>query len=73
VTDNAREVIAKVAEQGGAGLAASSGVVAWVSSNYYFLAGVGVIAGIVIGLAGLAVNTYFQWKRDQREAARLGP
>jgi dihydrodipicolinate synthase/N-acetylneuraminate lyase len=70
MTDQAREIVAKVAEQGGAGLAVGSGFVAWVSANYYFIAGIGVIAGIVIGLAGLAVNTYYQWKRDQREAAR---
>jgi hypothetical protein len=54
-------VIASAASKamyGGAGGA----VVAWFASSE-----AAVILGLVIGAAGLAVNTYFQWKRDARE------
>ena len=27
------------------------------------------IGGLFVGLAGLAINLYFNWKRDQREQA----
>lgn len=29
----------------------------------------GVVAGVVLGVAGFAVQTYFSWRRDRRESA----
>lgn len=49
---------ASKAMYGGAGGA----VLAWFASSE-----AAVIVGIAIGLIGLIVNTYFQWKRDLRE------
>ena len=54
-------VIASAASKamyGGAGGA----VLAWFVSSE-----AAVILGLAIGLAGLVVNTFFQWRRDARE------
>lgn len=33
------------------------------------IAALGAILGVIFGALGLAVQTYFSWRRDQREAA----
>lgn len=63
MSDHAREVIAKVAEQGGAAVAVGSGLMRWLADNQSAIASIGVLAGIAIGLAGLLVNWYYQRKR----------
>lgn len=40
---------------------AGTSVTGWALSSE-----VGVLAGIIIGVVGLAVNTYFRWKEDRR-------
>lgn len=43
---------------------ASTSIVAWFLSSEF-----GMLAGLCIALGGLAVNIYFQHKRDKREQA----
>jgi uncharacterized membrane protein YuzA (DUF378 family) len=43
---------------------ATTSVVSWLLSSEF-----GMIAGLVIGLAGLSTNLYFAKKRDRREQA----
>ncbi len=58
--------ISSTTAKGGALTAASSGgigLTGWLAENYDWLAGLGVCVGIFVGLAGLAVNIYYQHKR----------
>jgi len=43
---------------------ASTSIVGWVLSSQF-----GVLAGILIGLAGLCINWYYRHKQDKREEA----
>lgn len=43
---------------------ASTSIVGWVLSSQF-----GVLAGILIGLAGLMINWYYKYKQDRREEA----
>lgn len=63
------EKVSHAAMNGGAGVAVVSGgysgveyVLGLTPSQW---SAVGVIGGLVIGLLGLAVNAYFQWKRSK--------
>lgn len=63
------EKVANVAQYGGAGVAGVSGaknLVLGLTTDEWSV--VGIVVGICIGLAGFAVSTWFQWRRDQREA-----
>lgn len=56
---------AQFAQKGGATLSAGGGVWLWLAENQQSIAALGVLAGILIGLIGLAVNIYFQHKRSK--------
>lgn len=63
------EKVSHAAMNGGAGVAVASGsysgveyVLGLTPSQWSVI---GVIGGLLIGLVGLAVNTYFQWKRSK--------
>jgi len=51
------EQLTQAATQAGGMLAIFSGN--WLSENYELVASIGVIAGIIIGVSGLAANIYF--------------
>jgi len=53
------EQLTQVATQAGGTLAVFSGLSTWLSENYELVASIGVVAGIIIGLSGLAANIYF--------------
>jgi hypothetical protein len=61
--------VAHKSTQLGGGLAFGSGLVKWISENHDLLAGLGIIAGICVGLAGTIVQFHFQRRRDRREQA----
>lgn len=55
-------------EKTGIGSAVASGgigLTGWLSDNYQWLASIGVIVGIILGVAGYVTNFYFNWKRTK--------
>lgn len=52
---------------GGAGLSTASGLFGWLSENGSAIASLGVIVGIIVGLAGLATQITIHVRRDRRE------
>lgn len=49
------------------GTAETTGTVSVLGTYGTEIAAVGAVLGVVFGGAGLAVQTYFSWRRDQRE------
>ena len=66
-TTAAIKASAATSKTGGAAAIVSGGVgvTGWLAANYEWLAGLGVMVGIFVGIAGLCANVYFQWRRDQ--------
>jgi hypothetical protein len=68
------EQVSNVATQGGAGVAVVSGAVKGIELVFGLTPNewsvVGVLGGLAIGVAGLVVNVYFQWKRSRHEVGR---
>lgn len=68
------EKVSNAASQAGAGVAVVSGghigveLVLGLSTSQWSV--VGVIGGLLIGVAGLGLNAYFQHKRNRYEAGR---
>ena len=62
---NVPQQVAQIAQKGGATVSAGGGVWLWLAENQQAIAALGVIAGVVIGLAGFAVNVYYQHKRSK--------
>ena len=60
MSEHAREVAAKGAEQGGAALAVGSGLMKWLGENHDAIASIGVIAGVLIGALGFFRELVFQ-------------
>lgn len=52
-----------IAAQGGAGVAVVSGVEMVFGFTPGQWSAIGVIGGLLIGIVGLLVNAYFQWRR----------
>lgn len=70
------ETLGKAAELIGAGGALACGACRWVATNHDFLSGVGIIVGVLIGIAGFLVSTYYsrlESKRRDIEIARREP
>lgn len=66
------ETLGKIAEVGGSVMAVTCGLCRWIAVNHDFLAGLGIIAGFLIALAGLGVNWYYNHQR-MRLDLRLKP
>jgi hypothetical protein len=68
------EQVSNAATQGGAGVAVVSGAVKGIELVFGLTPNewsvVGVLGGLAIGVAGLVVNVYFQWKRSRHEVGR---
>jgi hypothetical protein len=68
------EQVSNAATQGGAGVAVVSGAVKGIELVFGLTPNewsvVGVLGGLAIGVAGLFVNIYFQWKRSRHEVGR---
>jgi hypothetical protein len=65
------EKLSEAATYGGGGTAVVSGAVMGVQKVLGLTQAewgvVGVIGGLLIGAAGLALNAYYQWRRESRE------
>ena len=57
--------IAQTTNKAGATLAAGGGVWIWLAENQQAIATLGVLIGIVLGVAGFIVNWVYQHKRSK--------
>ena len=58
--------IAQTAQKGGAAVSAGGGVWLWLAENQQAIAALGVLVGIVIAVAGFAVNGWYQHQRSKK-------
>lgn len=56
---------AQFAQKGGATVSAGGGAWLWLAENQQAIATLGVLIGIVIAVAGFAVNWWYQHKRSK--------
>lgn len=56
---------AQMAQKGGATVAAGGGVWIWLAENQQAIAALGVLIGIVLGVAGFIVNWVYQHRRSK--------
>lgn len=57
--------VAQIAQKAGATVSAGGGVWLWLAENQQAIAALGVIVGIVVAIAGFAVNWIYQHKRSK--------
>ena len=62
---NIPQQVAQIAQKGGATVSAGGGIWLWLAENQQAIATLGVIVGIVIGVAGFGVNWWYQHKRSK--------
>ena len=60
---------AQVAQKGGSAVATGGGVWLWLAENQQAIAALGVLVGIVVAIAGFAVNWHYQHKRSKEPPA----
>jgi len=51
----------------GAGVSTASGLWGWLGANHHVLASIGVLVGIIVGVAGLTIQVIASRRRERRE------
>ncbi|MBK9427240.1 MAG: hypothetical protein IPN63_07600 [Gammaproteobacteria bacterium] len=67
IQQHVSEAVAQKITLGGAGLSTASGLFGWLSENGAAISSIGVIVGIIVGLAGLTAQIIIHGRRDRRE------
>jgi hypothetical protein len=57
---------AQVAHKGGVAAATGGGLWLWLAENQQAIAALGVVVGIVLGVAGFAVNWWYLHRKGKR-------
>lgn len=67
IQQHVTEAVAAKVTIGGAGLSTASGILGKLAENGSAIASIGVIVGIIVGLAGLTTQIIIHCRRDRRE------